>query len=275
MAGDWIKIELTTPDKPEVIRMATALRLDQDTVVGKLIRVWAWADQNSVNGNDVRVTGAFLDRLTTKRGFAAAMRAVGWLSGDDGRLSLPNFDLHNGETAKERAQTNRRVAQHRKRRLCNAASVTDVTPPALIKPLPEKRREEIRERERTGAPDPSAGDVELKRQALEIGLAWDPDGVDMDVLGIIMDHLRGGIKAPEMLAATVQKAGIVAQWEHGRNNQFVPRAIYFFRGKQWQEPETAWAARNRPKAAAAPRAPRKTVLSKDNVPNPSNGKHAW
>lgn len=124
--------------------MADALRLDQDAIVGKLIRVWSWADQNSVNGSAVKVSAAFLDRLTAKKGFAAAMRSVGWLSGEDGNLSLSNFERHNGETAKARAETNRRVANHRQR---NAATVTDVTQTplqtALQKPLPEKRREEI------------------------------------------------------------------------------------------------------------------------------------
>lgn len=139
MAGDWIKLEHTTPDKPEVIRMASELKLDQDAIVGKLARVWIWADQNSIDGNAITVTEAFLNRLTDCKGFARAMRNVGWLTGEEGALTFPTFDRHNGETAKSRAATNRRVAKHRTR---NGASVTDVTEPALQKPLPEKRREE-------------------------------------------------------------------------------------------------------------------------------------
>lgn len=133
----WIKIDHTTPDKPEVIRMAAGLKLDPDAVVGKLVRVWVWADQQSVDGNDVPVTSAFLDRLTGRKGFASAMRTAGWLTGAEGALTFPMFDRHNGETAKARAQTNRRVAEHRQRK-----GNADVTPPALQKPLPEKRREE-------------------------------------------------------------------------------------------------------------------------------------
>lgn len=81
MAGDWIKFDVTTPDKPEVVRMAAVLGIDQDAVVGKLLRVWVWADQNSIisNGgcNVVTVTAAFLDRLTFCPGFTNAMRQVG------------------------------------------------------------------------------------------------------------------------------------------------------------------------------------------------------
>lgn len=116
MAGDWIKLEHTTPDKPEVVRMATILKIDQDSVAGKLLRVWIWADQNSVSGEDITVTEAFIDRLTNKKGFASAMRAVGWLENGDETLTFPSFQNHNGKTAKARVETNRRVSEHRERR---------------------------------------------------------------------------------------------------------------------------------------------------------------
>ncbi len=40
MAGDWIKVQHVTPDKPEVWQIADRLDIDPDAVVGKLIRVW-------------------------------------------------------------------------------------------------------------------------------------------------------------------------------------------------------------------------------------------
>lgn len=152
MAGDWLKLEVITPDKPELIRMAATLRIDQDAVFGKLFRVWAWADQNSVDGSNLIVTEAFLDRLTSRRGFAVAMRAAGWLTGEDGALCFPNFARHNGATAKARAENNRRVTKHRAE--CNANSVTS----ALQKALPEKRREEEEKNipEEPTAPAPKA-----------------------------------------------------------------------------------------------------------------------
>lgn len=175
MAGDWIKIELITPDKPEVVQMAALLRIDQDAVFGKLFRVWAWADQNSVDGSGMKITAAFIDRLTSKRGFADALRTVDWLKGDDCDLMFPNFGRHNGATAKARAETNRRVANHRER---NAVNVTNVTPPplqdALLKPLPEKRREEknteIEEEEGSASP---ASDLTLEgEQAMPADPVW-------------------------------------------------------------------------------------------------------
>jgi len=144
MAGDWIKVEHTTPDKPEVVKLAGILGIDQDAVVGKLLRLWIWADQQSVSGNAITVTNSFLDRLVFCPGFAAGLVKVGWLNGREGLLSIPNFDRHNGQTAKNRANTNRRVANSRKAhnervtKTCNA----NVTLGALQKPLPEKRRED-------------------------------------------------------------------------------------------------------------------------------------
>ena len=140
MAGDWIKVEHATPDKPEVYTMATILDIDPDAVVGKLIRFWAWCDQQSISGNALTVTESVLDRITHQPGFSDALRKVAWLEVRSGSLQVPRFDRHNGQTSKARAVCNRRVAEHRDK--CNASSVTNVTPQALEKPLPEKRREE-------------------------------------------------------------------------------------------------------------------------------------
>ena len=74
MAGDWIKIQHVTPDKPEVWQMAASLGIDADAVVGKLVRVWVWADQQSVDGtcHAASVTKALLDRMVSVAGFSIA-----------------------------------------------------------------------------------------------------------------------------------------------------------------------------------------------------------
>lgn len=133
MAGDWLKVEIITPDKEEISLLSELLSIEQDAAFGKCFRVWAWADQHSLNGNAVRVTTSFLDRLAGLPGFAEALRKVGWLEGREGSLSFPHFDRHNGQTAKSRALTKKRVEVHRQAN-GNAAGVTS--------PLPEKRREE-------------------------------------------------------------------------------------------------------------------------------------
>jgi hypothetical protein len=103
VAGDWIKLQHSTPDKPEVMKMAKMLAMEPEQVAGHLIRVWSWTDQQSLDGHALDVTESDVDRVARHAGVAKAMREVGWLSGQDGRISFPNFDRHNGESAKKRA----------------------------------------------------------------------------------------------------------------------------------------------------------------------------
>jgi hypothetical protein len=114
MAGDWIKIEIVTPDKPEIIAMSETLQIDQDAILGKLVRLWIWADQQTYDGNAkgnaLSVTKSFIDRCTGVIGFAEAMLSTGWLRQENCSLLFPNFDRHNGQTAKQRALTAKRVA---------------------------------------------------------------------------------------------------------------------------------------------------------------------
>lgn len=155
----WIKFDSATPDKPEVWQIASALGIDPDAVVGKLMRVWIWFDSHTENGNAPSVTKALLDRLVGVTGFCDAMMSAGWLSDDGSTVSLPNFDAHNGETAKKRALTARRVAKHKEKGNAagNAASVTASVKPALPREEKEKNKDQehssLRSESRRRAPE--------------------------------------------------------------------------------------------------------------------------
>ncbi|HAW1184700.1 TPA: hypothetical protein JLU44_003154 [Escherichia coli] len=143
MASNWIKLEVITPDKPEIFRLAEILNIDPDAALGKVIRFWAWADQQMIDGNaecNARgVTKSAIDRITFMVGFADALIQVGWLVETNGVLSLPNFERHNGKSSKKRAVTNERVTKIRElKRKGNAASVTQTDQKAL----PEEEEEE-------------------------------------------------------------------------------------------------------------------------------------
>lgn len=141
MAGEWLKFEANTPEKPEVFAMTVALGWeDPDLTVGKLLKIWRWFDQQSIDGNAPSVTLSLLDRICGVTGFAQAMCNVGWLLVVEGGLRLPNFSRHNGKTAKDRALTAKRVSKHKSNDEANAkgnaASVTSALP------REEKRRED-------------------------------------------------------------------------------------------------------------------------------------
>ncbi|WP_254865027.1 hypothetical protein [Serratia marcescens] len=142
MAYEWIKIEVVTPDKPEIYQLAEILAIDPDAVLGKLIRIWAWADQQTIDGNAnsnaASVTKSAIDRIGFMPGFADALIQVGWLRFDGSILIFPNFDRHNGKSSKKRVLTNRRVTEHReKNNKSNAGGVTT----AFQKALPEEEIE--------------------------------------------------------------------------------------------------------------------------------------
>lgn len=142
MAGDWLKMEVSTPEKPEVLAITVKMGWDDpDLTVGKLFRLWRWFDQHTVEGNAASVTSALLDRIVGVTGFSNAVASVGWLIVTDDGITLPNFDRHNGATAKSRGLTAKRVNKHKVltsgNAKGNAASVTEALP------REEKRREEV------------------------------------------------------------------------------------------------------------------------------------
>lgn len=121
MAGDWIKMRTDLLTSPKVVRMASALQTDRFRIAGGLLSVWSLFDAHSADGVLHGYSMGTVDDLAAWAGFASAMESVGWLCCDSQSLSLPDFDTHNGQSAKRRAQD-----ADRKRSVRNAsASVAD------------------------------------------------------------------------------------------------------------------------------------------------------
>lgn len=130
MAGDWIKMRVDLALDPAVISIAEECQIEEDMVVGKLHRLWSWADQQTEDGNAVSVTLSWIDRYIGVTGFAKAMQSTGWLVVSGTSFGFPDFDKHNGKTGKARALTAKRVKRNR-----NAVSVTS----ALLDKREDKR----------------------------------------------------------------------------------------------------------------------------------------
>ena len=168
MAGDWLKMRHDLADDPAVIRLATLCGLEEDAVIGKLFRLWSWADRHSKDGQVDGVDLACVDRLARRDGYGAALVRVGWLVETGEGLSFPRFDRHCSDTAKARALGKNRVETHR-----NAASVTGSPHPVTVSALPEKRREELPPLPREGF-DKSAWQTLRKAWNAGKGKAWKP-----------------------------------------------------------------------------------------------------
>jgi hypothetical protein len=145
MAGDWIKMRTDLAEDPAVIDMAAALGdCDEDLIVGKLHKLWSWADKQSRDGHAIGVTQNWIDKKVGMSGFALAMVSTGWLEIDGKAVTFPNFDRHNGETAKTRALGSKRKQKQR-------ASCPDDVPDSSRnerdnnETREEKRREDIKD----------------------------------------------------------------------------------------------------------------------------------
>lgn len=138
MAGSWIKLRHDVLDAPEIRRAARATGLDCDQVLGKLARLWSWADRHGVDGLIKSAQLEDVDEQVGHVGFGATLVSVGWLDCNDVGIVIPNWDRHFSDSAKARALGANRVKKHR-----NAPSVTHPPDPVTVEALPEKRREEI------------------------------------------------------------------------------------------------------------------------------------
>jgi len=110
---DWIKMRCDLREDPAVIGIASELNIEEDLVVGKLHRVWSWANRQTTDGHAASVTATWLDHHVDVTGFAFAMEKVAWLQIKNHEIIFPKFDCHNSESAKKRAISAKRSAKYR------------------------------------------------------------------------------------------------------------------------------------------------------------------
>jgi len=136
MAEEWIKFRKKLIRDGRVVSTARNCNATRVSTLGALVTLWCLADEHcDAQGALCGYTKEDLEKEIGLPGFLSAL-PNDWYSEIDGTPQLPNYQQHNGVTAKQRAVTLKRVTRHRKR---NASSVS--------KALPEKRREEKRREE--------------------------------------------------------------------------------------------------------------------------------
>jgi hypothetical protein len=119
---DWLKVEKSTPLKPEIRQIARACGCSRGEAFAGWFRLWAvFDDLVDANGWLNNYSQSDADEDAGLDGIAKALEDVGWLVWGPTGVSITNWSRHNGTSAKQRALTARRVAAYRRR---NAHSVT-------------------------------------------------------------------------------------------------------------------------------------------------------
>ena len=112
MSG-WIKMGVGLRRHPKVVRLASALKADRLRVVGALHAVWCVFDEHSNDGRLYGYSSAIMDEEIGWRGFSKAMQGIGWLVEAEDSLTVPDYEEHNGPTARRRATETVRKAVSR------------------------------------------------------------------------------------------------------------------------------------------------------------------
>jgi len=112
MARNWIKLDKTTPDKPEIIQLARALKVSQAQAFLEFVRAYIWAD-DVVSGEGFVANVSLSESDTLARctpGTFAALSAEGikWVEAVDGGVRFTRWSRHNGQDAKAGALASER-----------------------------------------------------------------------------------------------------------------------------------------------------------------------
>lgn len=226
MAGDWLKVEKDTPDKPEVLALAARLGVTRAVAFLACFDFWCWADSQTTDGNARSVSPGAVDDVVGLPGFASALAEVGWLHIRNNAVQVPNFGQHMGQSSKRRALTAKRVRDHT-RRQANA----ELTQPALGFASLEKSKRKKKDPPQPPANGPPDFDrfwaayprKEAKKDARKV---WDKLRPDPALVARILDAVERRKRSDDWLR------------EGGR---FIPHPSTWLNGRRWEDETAAHA----------------------------------
>lgn len=124
MALDWIKLDHATLTKPELMRIARSLGVPRPHVLGALMYVWSWLDEQTESDTVAGATEDDIDQVADLPGLAQEMQKVGWLEINSDGARFPRITEKYGATARKRALDARRAQKYRSREDGRHATVT-------------------------------------------------------------------------------------------------------------------------------------------------------
>ncbi|AKJ28781.1 hypothetical protein [Caldimonas brevitalea] len=235
MAGDWIKMRSDLHTHPKVVRIASALGADKFRVIGGLHAVWSIFDAHSEDGLLEGYTPEAMDDAIGWPGFCAAMQCVSWLVHADGEgLEMPEFDEHNGQSAK------RRDTESKRKRKARAAEEHPQDDLSLSASDADKKRtrEEKRREEKEIPPQTPKGEGRF----VEFWEAWPKStrkGGRAECLKVWQSSRLDG--AADAILAHVRAMRGSTDWLKDEG-KFIPAPVVYLRGKRWDGAEVGGTA---------------------------------
>ena len=124
----WIKIDVDTPNKRAIVRLACDCRVSRGDAFLAFFRLYSWLDEQTADGV-LYADADEVDAVARLEGTAASLANSGWLAfSPDGRLTVTNWQEHNGQSAKRRAMNAKYQTECRERKRKAGAPVRPCPP---------------------------------------------------------------------------------------------------------------------------------------------------
>lgn len=108
MAGEWIPIEIATPRKTELARIARATGRSLHETLGLIVAFWCWVSVETEDGHIDATVDELCLLVGGDPGFWDSVMKVGWLAADGETLQIPRADHWLTKGAKARLRETRR-----------------------------------------------------------------------------------------------------------------------------------------------------------------------
>ncbi len=174
MAGDYIIMRLDLEDDPDVIVISALCGIEIDAVVGKLHKLWSWADKHTRDGYVRGILSQWIDTKVNCPGFFAALVSVGWMRENKDGVLFVDFDKHNGKNAKSRADGRKRQAKHRAKSNATPSQECNNSVTKNCHQRREEKRREENNNKTSSLPPPEGAEVAVVSQEIPTGESEEP-----------------------------------------------------------------------------------------------------